>query len=1139
MLFFKYNSVMMRSWMKVLVVFFVVAWRWTDIVSAQTEKDSVVYTIEDSTQANQLVVEMMTLMNKRKLEEAKQKGELAKLIYGKVFGSESKQVANIFHLFGNIAYAYGNYDEAIGFWEKTLKIRLKTLGNEHSDVAYSYNNIGASYASQGKYGKAIEYHEKSLEIRLKKLGNEHPDVAQSYSNIGVSYEYQGAYDTAIEYKKKALEIRLKTLGNEHPDVARSYHNLGSSFYAQAKYEKAIEYYEKSLRINLKTLGNEHPDVAYSYNNIGVSYDSQGEYGKAIEYKEKALVILLKTLGNEHPSIATAFNNIGVSYDSQGKYVKALEYKKKGLGISLNALGNLHPEVADSYSNIGVSYNHQGEFRKAIEYKQRALEIRLKTLGNEHLDIGYSYINLGSSYYSQGEYSKAIGYFEKALDILLKTLDKEHPDVAETYTNIGVSYNSKGECSKAIEYGEKALAIFLKFLGAEHPDVATTYHNIGNAYDFRGEYIKAIEYYEKGIEIFLKTLGNEHPVLAKAYNNLGSSYHLQGENNKAIQFYSSALKALRYQYLNLQRVSSFTELFTSLQESSKVFEKQYSLNSELSYIHQSLSSAQEALAAIDYQSSTFTAESTKIHWQSTYHPIYEQAIDISLLAADINHNDTLRRQTFTYAEKSKATQLQAQLKNADALAFSGIPDSLTQQEYQLRVDLSWREKQRQGLLDQGKTETDSTVLRISSILFDLRQQYDTLKTRFEKNYPEYYRLKYDLRTVPLDYVQDSLLQPGQSLLEYFVGDSSIYLFLVQPKNYEVIEIKKDTAFNQWVEDLTRKGIYGYYGKKSTSKDKSINNFGTAAYQLYETLIAPIKAKLPKDEKLIIIPDGILGYVPFEALLTEKPPRPDAISAYKYLIQDHQISYCYSATLLKEMRNKKHRQKPTQKLLAMAPFFLGNADTLLSRVDSSELFAGVALRTRDTLNALPSSGPEVASINKILKGQAFYGKEATLQKFQKFASRYRILHLSTHGKADDRLGDYAYLAFGMPNAQGTFDKLYARDLYNLSLNADLVVLSACETGIGKLQRGEGIVSLARAFAYAGAKSIVTTLWKVNDEQSKNLMSSFYKYLSKGKDKDEALRLAKLEFLQKNEKKTELLHPFFWASFIGVGDMRSLPK
>ncbi len=226
---------------------------------------------------------------------------------------------------------------------------------------------------------------------------------------------------------------------------------------------------------------------------------------------------------------------------------------------------------------------------------------------------------------------------------------------------------------------------------------------------------------------------------------------------------------------------------------------------------------------------------------------------------------------------------------------------------------------------------------------------------------------------------------------------------------------------------------------------------------------------------------------------------------------------------------------ENLLALAPFFLGKSDTLLSRIDTNFLLAD--LRLKDSLASLPESGAEVAAISKLFKGEAIYGSNASLSRFKDLAPHYRIVHLSTHGKADDRLGDYAYLAFGMPDAQRTFDKLYARDLYNLSLNADLVVLSACETGVGQLQRGEGIISLARAFAHAGAKSIVTTLWKVREKQSKDIVLAFYNYLLKGSPKDEALRLAKLEFLQKNTLKTELLHPFFWASFIGIGDMQKL--
>jgi CHAT domain-containing protein len=187
------------------------------------------------------------------------------------------------------------------------------------------------------------------------------------------------------------------------------------------------------------------------------------------------------------------------------------------------------------------------------------------------------------------------------------------------------------------------------------------------------------------------------------------------------------------------------------------------------------------------------------------------------------------------------------------------------------------------------------------------------------------------------------------------------------------------------------------------------------------------------------------------------------------------------------------------------------------------------------ALPASGEEVAAIVKILDGTPSYGTGATLQQFEQLAADYRILHLSTHGKADDRVGDYAYLAFGVTDETGTFDRLYARDLYNYTLNADMVVLSACETGIGKLQRGEGIISLARAFAYAGAKSIFTTLWQVSDEKTKYLMVYFYKNLKQGQTKDAALRNAKLEYMDKNN--SEALHPFFWAGLIGIGDMSRL--
>ena len=247
-----------------------------------------------------------------------------------------------------------------------------------------------------------------------------------------------------------------------------------------------------------------------------------------------------------------------------------------------------------------------------------------------------------------------------------------------------------------------------------------------------------------------------------------------------------------------------------------------------------------------------------------------------------------------------------------------------------------------------------------------------------------------------------------------------------------------------------------------------------------------------------------------------------SSYPFLLKEHQISYCYSATLLREMRDKKHHDLPEKSVLALAPFF------------SDAPFASL----RDSLITLENSGEEIAQVAKIWNGTAIYGQAASLDTFLQLAAQYRILHLSTHGKADDLEGDYAYLALADAQQEEPVDKLYARDLYNLELNADLVVLSACETGIGKLRRGEGIISLARAFAAAGAKSLVTSLWKVDDEKSKELLVGFYKYLQDGKPIDTALQQTKFDFLNNNSSDGgAFLHPFFWAGFIAIGDMGAM--
>lgn len=1031
--------------------------------------------LADTVLADQFLNEMRSLIQESKWTEAEVKGEQARAIYESLLGEECRQMGDVWHHMGKI------------------------------------------YSAQGDFDRAMEYFHKAFDIRFKTLGENHPDVAHSLNNMGICYYYKGDYTKAIEYTQKALKIYLITLDENHPDVVRCFHSLGFYYSYKGEYDKAIECFEKALRISLNTLGENHADVAMYFNNLGVNFNSKGEYDKAIDYYQKALKIGISINGEVNADVSASFNNLGNSFNSKGEYDKAIEYHQKSLKIKLKIQGKKHPDVAAAFNNLGLSFNNKGEYDKAIDYHRRALEIRLNAFGENHPDVAMSFNNLGVSFNSKGDFDRAILYYQKAAQIWLNTYDENYSSVAKSFNNLGVCFEGKGEYEKAIEYHQKALKIRLNVFGENHPEVAVSFINLGNIFSSKGEYDQAIQYYKKTLKILTNTYGENHSDVAKSFNNLGWSFNYKGEYDTAIIYCQKALK-IRLATLG----KAHPNVIASCLALINVYDKTHQYDSVFYYIEQ-------AVASIRVQAVAPISVSTKGLYQSQNLPVFEQAIDISLKNANLHYDSTLKQKVFNYSEMSKATMLQAQINAADALAFAGIPDSLLRQERNLRIDITWREKQRQGLFEQGLAETDTTVLRISSLIFDLKDRYEALKKRFEADFPEYYRLQYDLSTVSLSYVQDTLLEKGQTLVEYFTGDSAIYVFTIRPDTFTVTEIKKDFSLDTLVRQL-REGIYSYYQRGVPSAEfynTTAHEYTKSAYTLYDKLIKPIASLLT--ENVIVVPDGVLGYVPFDALLTEKPVNPTYFHSHAYLGRERRISYAYSATLLREMRDKVRKSTPTGSVLALAPFFRGDATVLREQLDTlSEL---VALRA-DTLKPLQYSGREVLIAEKILKGQALLGLAATKDTFQYLAGRYRILHLSTHGKANDRIGDYAYLGFARSDT--SFEKMYVKDIYNLSLNADMVVLSACETGIGQLQRGEGIISLARAFAYAGAKSIVTTLWQVDDARTSRLMQHFYKNLQQGMTKGEALWHAKRTLFA---GKKDNAHPFFWAGFIPVGDMRAL--
>jgi CHAT domain-containing protein/Tfp pilus assembly protein PilF len=990
-------------------------------------------------------------------------------------------------------------EEAFPLIEKSKAIYTALLNENSLEVANVIYQEGRYFYYQQNYDQAIEKFNESLAINKIIYGLIHTRVARHYSFIGICNELRANFDEAIKYHNLTLQLEIKLYGENHIEVADSYQNLGNTYLGLGKYNDAILNYDKALQIRTSLFGDDHPHVPQTYLNLAITYNYKGDFKRAKECGEKALSLYEQQMGESfaHPFIAGLFNNIGTLLESQSDYDKAIDYYSKSI-LMYSKLGEeKYPESSNPYSNIAAAYHKKGETEKAIRNAEKALQLRTQAFGEEHPEVANALNNLSAFNSDNGDKKTAIELLYKSLAIYEKSQSTDHPYIADINANLAVIYLEMNELEKADQLINKALDLNLTLKDINHPDIARTYISIFKIQSKRKQFLKA----DSICNVALHSL------------NFTDEKHLSS-------------------------VSSLSKLWDILQVKISNQMNLFRKYNDAKYLYGSKQNFNIAISVLDYYSKQISP-SSKNSLANDYNIAYQYGTQTNLLLYQLTDSIQYLTQSFSFAERSKSFLLYEAIQESNALKVAGIPDTLLTKEYDLRIDIAYFDKVRQEKINEGLIETDTAVLEIAEELFGLKQDYESLKNHLETYYPKYYKAKYDLSSISLKEVQTNILQPNQSLLEYMVVDSSIFIFLVQKDTFEIHEVKNNFQLNDLIRRMTKDGIYGYHSipqNKRTSdlEESTISNYTNAAQQLYKKLIAPVAGKLTED--LIIIPDGVLGYVPFEALLTATPKREGAFKTYPYLLKKHQISYCYSATLLQEMQQKQHRQKTSNQLLAMAPFFQDDVEEIISKLDTTDLLASVSLR--DSLGALKGSGEEIARINKLWKGTSVYGTDATLEAFQQKAADYQILHLSTHGKADDRVGDYAYLAFGVPGVKGTFDKLYARDLYNYSLNADMVVLSACETGIGKLQKGEGIVSLARAFAYAGAKSIFSTLWKVDDVKTKDLMVYFYANLKKGETKDEALRNAKLKYLEKNNKNGEAMHPFFWAGMIGIGDMSVIP-
>jgi CHAT domain-containing protein len=681
------------------------------------------------------------------------------------------------------------------------------------------------------------------------------------------------------------------------------------------------------------------------------------------------------------------------------------------------------------------------------------------------------VNLASQLFEQGRYKEAIAISRRAEAICIQHHGPQSLQLLPILTNLAGYYVAFGSSNEAIACIDRCMTIQGLVYDPTHPD-ATKF------------YLQAAETF-MDLGLMPKAQGFLRLAAANLHYNPRNPFAFQAIED---QYDFGDFLACQQKYYRLQAVqhpSSLDSLERSLYQGMAFFEWRM----------------------LQPAGSDDRAVSTALAF-----PLFEAVLN-HLYDRDAQGN--LARM-FEIMERSKSRLLREAMQQSQVVGFSGVPDTILAQEAALHQRITDLETERYTLRASPVPPTSTQLAQNASALLSASKEKLVWIEMLHQRYPRYHQLRYQSRVASLAELQASL-PPKTTWIEYFEGDTTLFVIVVSAEAAQILRMPKDRQLATWVSDF-RAGILGYGAVAERVGNRYhaySQQYCTAAYALYQQLLAPFQNLL--HERLIIVPDGVLHYLPFDALLTAPATTPTDFGNHAYLIRNHVVSYQNAASIYLQA----HKATPPNKqlkVLTVAPTF-GETSRSDMRIHNP----------RSALGPLLHNLSEATQVQTIWRGDLLKGDSASLSQFQALAADYGIIHLATHAKSDDQEGNFSYIAF--TEAKGVeASKLYAQDLFGWQLSVDLVVLSACETGLGELRRGEGMISLSRAFTYAGARSTVMSLWAVDDLKTKGLMGDFHQFLKKGMPKDEALRAAKLRFIQA----ATVPHPYYWAGFVPVGDM-----
>jgi CHAT domain-containing protein/tetratricopeptide (TPR) repeat protein len=944
-------------------------------------------------------------------------------------------------------------------------------------------------------------------------------------------------DQAVELAERMIEEASQKLGTEHIEIAGLYTVLGNVYAdrrTQEDLKKSFAYFEKALDITRKFHGENHPALAGAYERLGIARYLAYDYPAAIPFYEKALTFLEAPSPENADTYAKIYNNLGIGYFGMGHFPKALENFQKAKFIIEGVLDQRDSRVVKYLNNTAEVQMQLGDFAEALLTLEEAWALENKTGEPKSMLKVYILGSFGDCYFSKGDYEKAAGFYTQCLEYTDPGNRDDVNLIILEHSNIGKCRLKLRQTERAFDHFYKAYALLEKYYDADNYTWVNTLMNLGAACGQAGNFREAEEYYDRALSITHRQMGRNHPT-AGEIQTLMAGLHLRRKRPE--EALDLVLKAERAYFMgdptpgdppSAGQVSDLPAYLELMELTGAIHMSSYDRSGDVADLNLAMDVFNRGLAWSDSLKMNLQSASSLQKAQQRVHSLSGKALDCLYLLWRRTGEPRYLNSAFTFFEKSKSEWLKSSAREWFAREFAGVPNELVERELALKSRLAYyRNRLKEDWLSppsQAHERDDG----LRDQLFFAKKQLDTLLQELEKGYPDYYRLKYDYRVVSLDLLTRSPDLAGADFVTYFWGEKSAYALSVAAGDIRWVKLPGPDSLQRALTDF-QKAVDKNSAAWQNDEERlaGFRAFCGNARFLYRSLVEPVLSE--SNDRLILVPDGPLGRLPFQALLDADPGGQADYRGLPYLIRNRAVRYEYSATLLVRQDSR----KSDGEYVGFCPTYEGSPGvTAMTRGDSArrdKLYPGYV--EREGWGQLPFNEEEVEETRAMTGGTVFAGEKATEQAFRENAAKAKVLHMATHAFTHDADPDYSALIFAADPERPEDGQLHAYELYNLPLQAELAVLSACNTGAGKLQRGEGVMSLSRAFQYAGCPAVVMSLWPANDATAKEIIVGFFDYLKQNSPKSEALQTAAIAFLSE-AKNDRLAHPFYWANFVAIG-------